>query len=334
MRTRFVFLVLLLAAGLAAWATAPTSLQRALDTQRALVAKDPANPAAQIDLGNLLLLDGDEPGAEAAYREALRLSPQSTAAHYNLGLLLQRRGKTSTALDQFRAVVKLVPRHAWAQYRIGQLAEASGMRGRAVAAYARAFALDPSLRFPDVNPDVLDNHLVTESLLEAYRSYHAEAMPAVTFEEPRRIADLLVQPVRRTSAGDAAAATAEPTPTRGIHPKSKLDRPADTGGDSGAKRPDFFRVLGPADLEPGNRTGQTAAPGAPQQRGPDAGIGRQLNIEDEETPAEEPTFVPPVYAPAPPREQPRVITPGYVPMRPSSGRLELKLVLAEAPAGP
>lgn len=335
MRRIFVAVIIMLAAALAAWA-APTAFERALQAQRSLAEKQPANAAARVDLGNLLLLTGDRAAAEAAYREALRLDPKLVAAHYDLGLLLERRRKAMAALEEFRQVVKLDARHAWAHYRIGQILERRGQHGAAVAAYARAFALDPNLGFPDVNPEVIDSKLTTEALLAAYRSYAAQPVPPVAFADPKRIADLLV-PQRPAAAEPQAApaATSEP----GIRPKATFPPAA---GSPPGKKSEFFKVLGPADLEPGNRSGQTTPtgplgvvrPGAyPQpirqpQIDPDTG---------EEYDSEEPVFTPPpVYTPPVQREQPRIITPGYVPGVPSSGRLDLRLLplAGDAPPAP
>jgi len=85
-------------AAMGAWAAAPPNLERALEAQRSLVEKQPANSSARVDLGNLLLLGGDTAGAEAAYRKAVELDPTKVAAHFNLGLLLQRNGENSHAL--------------------------------------------------------------------------------------------------------------------------------------------------------------------------------------------------------------------------------------------
>lgn len=144
-------------------------LVRALAEQQALVNADPGDAVARNDLGNLLELDSRYEEAEAAYRSALDLDPRLVSARFNLGLLLMQRMDFVAASETFQAVVDIDPGHAWAYYQLGVLAERRGERQRAIDRYARAFGLDPALSFAEVNPHVIDNELVTQSLLEAQR---------------------------------------------------------------------------------------------------------------------------------------------------------------------
>lgn len=298
-------------AAMAAWAAAPQNLQRVLETQRSLVAKQPGNAAAEIDLGNLLLLAGDAPGAEAAYRRAVEIDGTNVAAHFNLGLVLQRRHENSDALKEYRTVLKLDPKHAWAHYRTGEVQESRGLEQTAIKSYARAFALDPTLRFPDVNPSVIDNQLLTESLLRAYRDYAPERQPPVVFAEPGRIAALLVGQPRSEATPAAAQAQA-------AGPAAATPRGTPAPGAAGAaatppgKGPDFVRVLGTADLDPNARTGQVAGGSAARP-----GYGNDpRNV----------YYPPPVYTPPPtPEQDPEGNPEIYRPAGPSTGRLDLKL---------
>src|SRR6185503_7872371 len=92
---------------------------------------------------------------------------------------------------------------------VGSLNEARGAEKAAVDAYARAFALDPRLSFGDVNPQVIDSKLTTESLLRAQKERPAGADAPRAYEDPRHSATLLLpQP---PPAG--AAPTATPAPS-------------------------------------------------------------------------------------------------------------------------
>jgi tetratricopeptide (TPR) repeat protein len=297
-------------AAMGAWAAAPPNLERALEAQRSLVEKQPANSSARVDLGNLLLLGGDTAGAEAAYRKAVELDPTKVAAHFNLGLLLQRNGENSHALKEYKAVLEVDPGHAWAHYRTGEIQESRGLHGTAVKSYAKAFALDPTLRFPDVNPSVIDNHLLTESLLRAYSDYSAERQPPVVFAEPGRIAALLIAP-REAAAIRAADAAPAAAPTRqGSTAPSTAAPSAATA--AAAKDPAFVRVLGAQDLEPGARTGQVAGGSAARP-----GYGNDpRNV----------YYPPPIYvAPPTPEQDPEGNPENYRSGTPSTGRLDLKL---------
>lgn len=54
---------------------------------RQAIAENPDLPEAHINLGAALAARGDRKGAEAAFREAIRIAPEYTAAHRNLKLL-------------------------------------------------------------------------------------------------------------------------------------------------------------------------------------------------------------------------------------------------------
>lgn len=310
---------LVLTAALAAAAAAPPNLPQAIAAQRALAAERPADAAVQVDLGNLLALGGQSDEAEAAYRQALALDPESVSAHFNLALLEQQRRHERAALREFKAVIELDPRHAWAQYQIGVILEGWGMKELAVRAYGRALALDPRLRFPDVNPHVIDNRLLTEAMLLGYRDYQPEVLPPPAYEQPRRIAALLLATPEAPAPTAPAAAAITPRPQVARPPGEQpaeelvLESSPESGGGN------FARVLDAGDLRGGGgqatpvvvggvrvddaRGGATPRPDSPAQRG----IGP-------ETP--------------------------YFPGEPSTGRLDLKLMLpaaqaseSEAPAG-
>jgi hypothetical protein len=308
-------------------AATPPTLLRAIETQRALAARAPADAAMQVDLGNLLLLAGNPVEAEGAYRRALELDPQSVIAHYDLGLLLQQQGRLRQALREFRRVIELDSRHAWAHYQVGTLLEGWRLDALAVRAYGRAFALDPRLRFPDVNPQVIDNRLLTEAMLRGYREYLPEVTPAMTFEQPRRITALLLQP----QEGTPPPAVAE-TPAAAVAPRPQVARPpGEQPAEEIVLQPpaggELSLTIDPSDLRHGSSIGQATPPaagrvagreidgrgrGAVAPRGPGSSPGR-------------PGMTPPAQ---------------YHPGMPSSGRLDLELYelapsrpAADAPAG-
>lgn len=191
-----MLLVLSLVAGLATLAagTAPENLPRALEQQRLLVRTNPADGAAWNDLGNLLLLAGDRAAAEDAYRQAVELEPQRPSFSYNLALLLQEENRLKLAAELYREVLELDPDNAWAHYQLGAILEERGRRAAAVEQYGLAFRLDPSLAFADVNPHVIESRLVTEAMLLGYRRGLTEPVAPRVYQEPQRIARLLVTP--------------------------------------------------------------------------------------------------------------------------------------------
>jgi tetratricopeptide (TPR) repeat protein len=241
-RRPILWLPLLFAASLAlagAAAVPPANLSKAIDAQRSLVAEHPQDAADYNDLGNLLVLAGQTADAEAAYRKAIELAPDTTPAHFNLGLLLEQRGAAKEALKELRKAVQIKPDNAWACYQIGTLYEARGEDAQAVAWYSRAFALDPQLAFPEVNPAIIDSRLVTESLLRSYRAAPDKPMAPRAYEAPGRIAALLVPPIKPAEAEEQAAENAEETEqsAKAAQPKVLSDKNIKHGGSVGQATP-------------------------------------------------------------------------------------------------
>ena len=189
-----------------ALAAGPPNLGKAIEAQKRLTTERPKDAAVFNDLGNLLLLASRPKEAEEAYRKAVELDPERVSALFNLGLLLQQRGEMGDAMDLYERVVKSQPEHAWAHYQMGAIQERKGNESRAIEEYAQAFALDPQLAFPEVNPHIVDNQLVTKAMLRAYQDDYAVPGAPPVYEEPGRIARLLVPPPQ-TPPAEAVAGT-------------------------------------------------------------------------------------------------------------------------------
>lgn len=332
-RTSWTVISTLVALGVIAAITAvaavPPNVARTLEAQRRLVAERPNDAAVYNDLGNLLLMVPQPAEAEAAYRRAVELDPNRVSALFNLGLLLQQRGELREASKQYRQVIKLEPRHAWAHYQIGTLYETWGQESRAVESYAQAFSLDPQLAFPEVNPHVIENRLVTESMLRAYKGGGAQAQAPVIYDDPARIATMLVpRPAPQGEASQAATQQQQPNqPQAGAAGR----QPATTGQGQGQQG---STVLREGDLDRGNTAGQAMPQGS---RGgtypPRTGVPQPRGLREWSRP--EPTYqeVPQGIEPDPNDgtvPEP-VITPppGGVYYRPgiqSTGRLNLQVV--------
>lgn len=306
-----------------ALAAVPPNLGKAIEEQQRLLSERPQDPAVYNDLGNLLVLASRPDEAEEAFRKAVELAPDRASALFNLALLQQQRGELRESLRLYRRVLELQPKHAWAWYQVGTLYEHWGQEGRAVEAYAGAFRIDPQLAFAEVNPQVVENDLVTRAMLRAYQEgYDAPQVPAM-YEEPGRIVGLLVpkpnaQPQQQPAGTETemAAGQQPAAPQPGV-----VTRPGQTPSST---------VIRPGDLDRRN-TGQASPqqmgrrpgsqPSAPLPRGlrswerPDPSIEEQGGYE--EVPSEE--------------EQPGMVVtppPGGVYYRPgisSTGRLDLQV---------
>jgi tetratricopeptide repeat protein len=307
-------------------AAAPTNLAKTIEVQRRLTTERPNDAAVFNDLGNLLLLAQKPAEAEAAYRRALELDPDKVSALFNLGLLLQQRGDLKGAMPLYQRAVKVDPGHAWAHYQIGAIHEAQRQPSRAVDEYARAFSLDPQLAFPEVNPHVVTNKLLTEAMLRAYRSDFSQPQAPKVYEDAGRIAALLVPPpaAAQDASKDSKAAGQTPKPLPVPAAGSNRPVPAPPGAKSST-------VLRERDLNRNSPSGQAVPSGAarplapPSRQLPGAGGLRQWNRPEpaiQEVPTEEPDVQNDGGQPAP------VITPppGGVYYRPglqSTGRLDL-----------
>lgn len=322
-----------------AYAAAPKNLERAISAQQKLIAQRPADSGLENDLGSLLVLGGDFAGAEAAYRRALAIDGENAAAHYNLGLLLQKQGERRKALAEYKRVVEIAPRHAWAHYQMGTIYDAQGRDSAARKAYAKALAYDPSLGNPEVNPHLIENELATSAMLYSYHHYREELLPEREFEEPARIARVLID---RPTADTAVAATS-PTAEAGGFVRGSGEAPnASSGGEETAAVDDSVkvepppdgdaaesRVLTSKDLDPSRTSGQIVGV-APSGRGNTSNRGNRGEpitsttnrgrIRDTQQPLR-PTLRSPQSQP------PQVLQPTpFVPTGDSTGMIETELV--------
>jgi Tfp pilus assembly protein PilF len=314
-------------AALAAIAATPPNLAKTIEAQQRLAAERPQDAGVFNDLGNLLALANRPDEAEAAYRRAVELDPQRASALFNLGLLLVQKGGHKEAFDLFSRVVEREPKNAWAHYELGAVHERFGRRDKAIQEYAQAFALDPQLALPDVNPHVIDSELTTEAMLRAYRGgYGAPRAPKI-YDDPNRIAAMLVPPPAKpkdeTAAGSeagtvrqgAAPGQAAPGAAPGAAQGSRVLRQntIDRGGALGqATQPGIKRPPAPP-----RQPGSIARPSVRAWTRPDPGtvVDEEENGDVEDQGGE-------VYTP------PSVPGSGFIyqPNAPSSGRLDVRVV--------
>ncbi len=194
-KSSLALIVVLLLAALAVWAdTTPPNIDKALQAQYELVVERPDDAMAHNDLGNLLSLTGRLDEAESAYRRAKDLDAADPSIRFNLGLLFQQAGRLDDANQEFYSLLELDPKNAWAYYQLGVVAVDQGKNRKATELYARSFAIDPTLSFPEHNPHIIDNDLATEALLMSSR-FKSDSTARVPrkYAEAARIADLMLE---------------------------------------------------------------------------------------------------------------------------------------------
>jgi tetratricopeptide (TPR) repeat protein len=204
-----ILATILVLVAVSASAAPPPNLAEALEAQRRLADETPT-AAVLNDLGNLLFLSGRHFEAESVYQRVLTLDARHSEARFNLGLLLQNRGDLASAGEIFEDLVEQYPNNAWAHYQLGVVREAEEDKKEAIASYARALALDPELYFPDVNPQVVSNQLLTQSLLAAADLRRPSGLVPLSYARPRAITELLLSLPRKGEQTGEESQGAEP----------------------------------------------------------------------------------------------------------------------------
>jgi tetratricopeptide (TPR) repeat protein len=98
---------------------------------------------AHYSLGYALLQGkGDNDGAIAELREAIRLKP-GVRAHTSLGQALQGKGDLDGAITEYREAIRLKPDYAGTHYILAMALEVKGEKQAALTEYRKAFELDP-----------------------------------------------------------------------------------------------------------------------------------------------------------------------------------------------
>jgi tetratricopeptide (TPR) repeat protein len=87
-------------------------------------------------------IDRDLAGAEAAFREAIRLNPGYAEAHQELSMLLMRRRRFADALHEAQRTLYLAPMSARFEIAAGEVYLYGGQYDEALRAADRALALD------------------------------------------------------------------------------------------------------------------------------------------------------------------------------------------------
>ena len=119
----------------------------AAEAFRQMVAADPEEPIAHMDLGTALLQLGDVSGALARYQESLRLSPGNPRLHYNLGLVYTLQKAYPKALEHYQNAVELDPGFENAHFNAANLLMRLGNMAQAGQHYGRVNELNPSHAF-------------------------------------------------------------------------------------------------------------------------------------------------------------------------------------------
>jgi tetratricopeptide (TPR) repeat protein len=118
----------------------------AIAESREAIRLNPDDWRGHINLGCLLCdVKHDYDGATACFRRVIALDPKNADARINLGITLTKMGQTDAAIAEYREAIRLDPRGCKAQINLGtELSNVKGDYDGAIACFRRAIALDPN----------------------------------------------------------------------------------------------------------------------------------------------------------------------------------------------
>ena len=102
------------------------------------------NSVAHINLGLVLLQNGQPEKAIAQFREALRIDPTYSETHNSLGSALLQSGQAEEAIARFREALRINPAYSEARYNLGNALLRSGHIGEAIARFREVLRIDPA----------------------------------------------------------------------------------------------------------------------------------------------------------------------------------------------
>jgi tetratricopeptide (TPR) repeat protein len=123
-------------------AEAAGDLSAAESLYRRVMNLDPNDPAAGLNLGNLLRVQSRMVEAEAAYRWAVKAHPNFALAWHNLADLLDEKGRLAEAVDCARRALTADPQYADAMFNLALFLQRLGNHAEAATWWTRYLECD------------------------------------------------------------------------------------------------------------------------------------------------------------------------------------------------
>jgi hypothetical protein len=280
--------------------------------QEQRIASAPNDASLHNDMGNLLAARHFSHEAAQEYELAAKLDKTNFIALYNLGLLRETEGKLSQATSAYQKSIDRKHGFPPAHFRLGRMYEKAERNDAAIAEYAEALRIDPSMRDPRRNPLVVDSELIYRASLANYQRDVATATmvkDSVYVEENRFRAVPVDKPVSSQEASGEDAET--PVEPRNVGPGESAGvvepPPAGPGPGRGHIAP---RVTPRAGQQPRPRPAAGTAPrgGTPLIAAPPGS-----SVPNPPPPPVEATPPPPAEPESPPQESMPEATPAPPP---------------------
>jgi cytochrome c-type biogenesis protein CcmH/NrfG len=113
---------------------------------RDVLAKDPKNVNALIQLGDLMMDSARFKEAVDAYAKALELDPKNADVRVDMGTCLRNSGKPDLAIKEYKKALEINPNHVYAHLNMGVvLSEDKKDYKAAVREFEKVLSLDPNV---------------------------------------------------------------------------------------------------------------------------------------------------------------------------------------------
>jgi Flp pilus assembly protein TadD len=104
---------------------------------------EPAYAAGWVNLGRVLVQEGEHEKAMQVIGEGLKRDPRLASGHYFMALALKSRGRYDEALDHLRQAAEPFPRDRAVRNQIGRLLFLKRQHREAIAEFEKTLAVDP-----------------------------------------------------------------------------------------------------------------------------------------------------------------------------------------------
>jgi tetratricopeptide (TPR) repeat protein len=139
------------ALGMSLRAVKPPERAEAVRFLTAAVALRPLSPGANLNLGHVLLENGQVEEAITCFKKARALDPNYAAAHDGLGMALSDQGQLDEAIACYVKAIALSPKDVFAHHNLGNALYRKGQVDAAIAAFRKAVAFGPKQAVHHIN---------------------------------------------------------------------------------------------------------------------------------------------------------------------------------------